>query len=81
MTECKLCQEGDQAITVRCWYCWKVFHLHVRQLNQAPADSSIMADCPCCGAVNCWELVSGEVRSSGPIVYDGEPIQDMRGKR
>ncbi|MBA7575865.1 hypothetical protein ES708_17701 [subsurface metagenome] len=81
MGECKLCQQGDPAITVRCHNCRQLFHLHQCQVDKAPEESIILGDCPSCQVVNCWMKHGGEVNFSGPVIYDGQPILNLRGKR
>ena len=81
MVECELCQQGDPAITVRCHNCRKHLHLHQSQVDKAPDNSLVMAKCPECGVINCWEKVKGKVRRSGPVAYWGQPVVDLRRKR
>ena len=81
MSECQLCLQGDPAITVRCHNCRQLFHLHQCRVDQAPEESIILGDCPDCRAVNCWQKRLGKVKYSGPVVFYGQPITDLRGKR
>ena len=80
MSECELCRQGDPAITVRCHNCRETFHIHQCQVDMAPADSLLMADCPRCRTINCWMKQQGKVKCSGLVVYYGQPIMDLRGK-
>lgn len=81
MTNCELCRQGDPSVTVRCWKCEYIFHLHKRQLDMVEEGTIIMGDCPRCFAVNCWVKRGGLPDCSGPIIYVGQPIKDLRGKR
>lgn len=81
MSECELCKQGDPAITVRCWSCRGTFHLHKRQLDEIEEGDVILGDCPSCRAGNCWQKVRGKVAYLGPVIYSGQPILDLRGKR
>ncbi|MBA7662857.1 hypothetical protein ES703_70890 [subsurface metagenome] len=81
MSECKLCQAGDPSINVMCWDCRGEFHIHQSQYGQVPEGTIIMADCPSCGIVNCWHKVGEGVAISGPVLYYGAPILDLREKR
>ena len=81
MSKCKLCQAGDPSVTVRCWDCQEVFHMHHSQYGQVPEGTVLMADCPKCGIVNCWrKAVPLGVTVSGPVFYYGQPIIDLREK-
>ena len=81
MTECELCNQGDPSIPVKCWCCRGTFHLHQCQLNQVPEELVIVADCPNCGTPNCWLRKGRGVICSGPVIYEGQPIADLRGER
>jgi len=81
MSECELCNQGDPSITVKCWSCQGVFHLHQRQLGMVEEGVVIIGDCPDCGVPNCWVKRDNGVTSSGAILYRGESIVDLRGKR
>ncbi len=81
MSECKLCQAGDPSVNVVCWDCKGSFHIHESQYGRVPETTIIMADCPSCGIVNCWEKKGLGVDISGPVLYYGHPIIDMREKR
>lgn len=81
MSECKLCKLGDPSITVRCYKCREVFHLHRSQLNQVEEGTVILGDCPGCGTVNCWMKLGDTVAKSGPVFDLGQPIIDLRGRR
>ena len=81
MTRCELCKQGDPSYNVLCWACRDQFHIHQRQLNLVGIDTIVMADCPSCGAVNCWQRQKGRLAFYGPVIYDGEPIIDLRGRR
>ena len=80
MSECYLCKQGDPSIPVRCWWCLRHFHLHRSQIDAAPEGATIIGDCPRCGVTNCWQKVGDTVVYSGPVIYQGEPILDLRGK-
>ncbi len=80
MSKCPLCLEGDPAITVRCFYCRGLFHLHQRQLEHAPDNSTVMAKCPNCNLINCWDWAGGKVSYSGPVYATGQPVTDLRQK-
>ena len=81
MSKCQLCREKDPAITVRCLSCRGTFHFHERQLALVGSGSIILADCPGCGAVNCF-LKRGKrrVSYSGPVFLAGQTILDLRGQ-
>ncbi len=81
MSECQLCKKGDPAITVRCYQCRGLFHLHQSQLEHAPNNSLVMANCPNCNLINCWSLSGGKVSYSGPVYHTGQPVTDLRRKR
>ena len=81
MSECKLCQAGDPSITVVCWDCKEKFHIHQSQYAWVPEGTIIMGDCPSCGIVNCWQKAVTGVTVSGPVLYYGQPIIDLREKR
>lgn len=78
MSNCQLCRQGDPAFTVRCLNCKATFHVHKRQLDMAPEGSLVMGDCPSCGTTQCWQKRRGKVAYSGPAIYDGQPILDLR---
>lgn len=82
MTKCDLCQQGEPATTVRCDKCQDRFHLHQRQFALVLSGSIILADCPSCGAVNCFLKRSRRrIVRSGPMVYDGQTFLNLRGRR
>ena len=81
MAECKLCEQGDPAITVRCHSCRETFHLHRCQLDMVPDETIILGNCPSCGTVNCFKKLQNTLGYSGPVFYSGEPITDLRRKR
>ena len=81
MPGCKLCEAGDPSINVRCWSCREMFHLHKSQYEPVQEGTIIMGDCPSCGIVNCWEKAAKGVKTSGPVLYYGQPIIDLREKR
>ena len=78
MGNCQLCRQGDPAFTVRCLNCKATFHVHKRQLDMVSEGSIVMGDCPSCRTTNCWEKRRGEIAYSGPVIYDGQPILDLR---
>lgn len=80
-SECTLCHAGDPSVNVICWDCRKLYHIHQSQYGQVSDGTVIMADCPNCGKVNCWEEKGMGVATSGPVLYYGQPIIDMREKR
>ena len=77
---CKLCRQGDPAITVRCFVCETTFHIHKCQLDMVSEGSIFMGDCPSCGVINCWKKHKGKIKYSGTVIYDEQPIFDLRGK-
>jgi len=79
MTDCKLCRKGDPAFNIRCSKCREVFHIHKRQLDLANDGEIVMADCPTCSAKNCWQKRHGKIAYSGPVVYYGQRVVDLRG--
>ncbi|MBA7624687.1 hypothetical protein ES703_32099 [subsurface metagenome] len=79
MAECELCNQGDPSINVRCWYCGKLSHLHHSQLDQVNEGEIVMTDCLECGATNCWVKAGKGVAVSGAVIYDGQPVTDLRG--
>ena len=81
MPECKLCQAGDPSVTVICWDCKGIFHIHRSQYGELPEGTFIMGDCPSCGIVNCWQKGITGVITSDPVLYYGQPILDLREKR
>ena len=81
MTDCKLCRQGDPSFDVRCFKCREAFHIHKRQLDAVADGDVVMADCPTCDAVNCWQKRHGKIARSGPVTYDGQPVLDLRKKR
>lgn len=81
MSECQLCNQGDPAITVRCWSCRGSFHLHKRQLDEIEEGDVILGNCSKCRTINCWLKQGGTVVNSGPVIYSGQPILDLRGQR
>lgn len=81
MTECPLCRKGDPAIPVRCHNCRGSFHLHKSQLDMAADGDILMADCPSCQVVNCWQKYRGKIKFSGPVFFGfGQSIVDLRRK-
>ena len=78
MSECELCKQGDPATTVRCHSCKEYFHLHKCQYDQAEDESVVLADCPSCGAPNCFQKRRGQILYSGPVYYWGQTILDLR---
>jgi len=80
MRDCSLCRQRDPSFTVRCCNCRTTFHIHKRQLDMAPEGSIVMGDCPGCGTTNCWQNRRGKIKFSGPVIWNGEPILDLRGK-
>ena len=81
MSDCELCDQGDPSITTRCWRCRELFHIHQSQVDMTSEGQILMADCPGCPAINCWQMRDGKVDYSGPIIYSGQPIVDLRKKR
>lgn len=81
MSDCYLCAQGDISLPVRCHNCDATSHLHLSQLNQVPEGWIVAADCPGCGAVNCWRKKGGQVVYCGPVAFVGPMIVDLRGKR
>lgn len=81
MTKCQLCQQGDPSVDVRCWSCHKTFHLHQKQIGHLLDGTIIMGNCPSCQVGNCWLKKDKGVIYSLPVVYEGQPIVDLRGKR
>lgn len=78
--KCLLCNQGDPAIPVKCWYCDEDFHLHKRQLAMGPENCIIIAKCPNCHIQNCWKKKGEKVIYSGVVSYKNQPVLDLRGR-
>lgn len=71
MKKCPLCANDDPAIPVRCRSCWKTFHLHDSQVQAAPLDAVMVANCPECGAHNMWVRALGLPKVLGVLAKEG----------